>query len=67
MRTYPTRKDQIIEKIDNFLADKSRETLSLLMYSREIRYVSSGYPTLTVEQGEHYKDTALWVCTIRKQ
>ena len=66
MRTYPTRKDKIFEKIEDFIADDSRETLPLLMYNREIRYVSQDFPNLTVEKGEHYKDTALWVCNICK-
>ena len=58
MRSYPTRKDKHEEKIQDFLAEESKKTLSLRLYRREIKSIPRVYPALTVEIILQYKDDA---------
>ena len=67
MRSYQTRKDKLTEKIDNFLADETKETLSVRLYGREIKSLPRSYPTIDIEVGEQYNGTNLCECTIRKK
>ena len=67
MRPYPTRKDKHEEKIQDFLADESRQTLSIRLYRREIKSFSRAYPTLIVEVVQQYNGTDLWDCELKKK
>ena len=61
------RRDQITEKIENFIASKTTDPLALSLYSRDIKYLAELYPQLVFVKGDHVNNTDRVICTISKK
>lgn len=53
--------------IEEFLDDKTRETMTIKLYPREIRRLERQFPEINITKGERFKTTDLWECTISRR
>ena len=60
------RREQITEKIEDFIQSRDTDHLSLSLYCRDIKFFAVAYPQLTFVKGDHVNNTDRVMCTIRK-
>lgn len=68
MLSHPEkRRNQHPGLIEEFLDDKTRETMTIKLYPREIRRLERQFPGINIEKGDRFKTTDLWECTISRR
>ena len=66
MREFKSRKDRNTEMLDAFSKNSEKESITMKLYSREIKNLTSSYPQLKIQKGARYLETDLFICTICK-
>lgn len=61
------RREQITQKIENFIANQTEDHLGISLYSRDIKYLQELYPQLNFVKGEHVNNTDRIICNISKK
>ena len=68
IRSHPEkRRNQHPGLIEEFLADKTRETMTIKLYPREIRRLERDFPQIDITKGARFKTTDLWECIISRR
>ncbi len=63
---FMSRKEKHEEAIENFLKDSSQNTLELILYSTEIKYLKRHYPEIVISKDSVFKEN-LFNCTVSKR
>ena len=61
------RKEQITQKIEDFITSKTEKYLTLSLYSRDVKYLQGLYPQLDFVKCEHVNNTDRIICNISKK
>ena len=61
------RREQITNKIEEFIRDTTSDHLALSVYGRDIKYMAALYPKLDFVKGDHVNNTDRVICTVKRK